>query len=197
MVYFIITEENGKEAALTLPLEQEEITYMRKTVIPALKPLSKDDYINGPAGILGSEAPYSYVLDGNYVYWCVEWEPGLLVIRFSADGKMHWAGFKSPDPGFAGRTGTLAEWEAFDENARDMQYELVYQAWDAQYDDSDRSEWSAATRQLRRTFEAAIEHVNKWHDELETSFGDDADKLDEWRARCEQSPIWTGEAALG
>lgn len=91
----------GSEESVRMSREvpEADARYLRDTVIPLLQPLSEDDYSYGPAAILQTMARYSYVLDGEAVYWCVEWEPGLLVLRFLPDGRLAWAAMESPNPG--------------------------------------------------------------------------------------------------
>ena len=53
-----------------------------------------------PAAILHTFARYSYIIYRNNVYWCAEWEPGLIVVRFSPDGSLAWTALRSPIPNF-------------------------------------------------------------------------------------------------
>jgi hypothetical protein len=55
--------------------------YFREEVVPRLQPLSQDQYLGGPIGIATTAARWSYVLDIEAVNWCIEWNPGLLVIN--------------------------------------------------------------------------------------------------------------------
>lgn len=193
MYHYIVTDHAGQsEVAMVKPLENILAQYMRKQVLPLMKPLSKDDYLYGPAAILGAEAAYSYLLDGSVVYWCVEWDPGLLVIRFDDKGKMAYAALQALNPLFGNRTATLADIKAYEERECDQQVELVYQGYDAQFEDADRTGWVIATRPFRRAFDTAIEFVNVMHEKLEDGFGDDEAKVLAWQARCESSPIWKG-----
>lgn len=91
------------EVMLTAPLEDGDLRYLTTHIIPNLRPLSSDEYIHGPAVLLYTVARYSYVLYQSDVYWCAEWEPGLIVVRFTPDGPMAWAALRSPIPNFGGR----------------------------------------------------------------------------------------------
>jgi hypothetical protein len=193
MHYYIVTDHNGQEGvALVKGLDTVIANYLRKEVLPRLKPLSKEDYLYGPAAILGAEPAFSYVVEGSNVYWCVEWDPGLLVIRFDDKGKMAYAALPAINPLFGNRTATLAELKEYEERDHDPQVELVYQGYDAQFEDGDRTGWVIAGRPFRRTFETAIEHVNQLYDQLEEGFGDDEAKVKAWQARCEASSIYRG-----
>jgi hypothetical protein len=197
MHHYIVTDHEGQEeVALIKPLENEEISYMRKEVIPRMKPLSKEDYLYGPAAILAAEPAFCYVLDGKHVYWCIEWDPGLLVIRFDDKGKMAYASLQALNPLFGNRTATLKEIQDYEDQGRDQQVELVYQGYNAQFEDADRTGWTIAARPFRRTFDTAIEFVNVMHDQLEDGFGDDEAKVKAWQVRCEASPIWIGSPSV-
>lgn len=155
--------------------------FLRDVVTPALQPLTGEDYKNGPAAILQTMARYSYVLDGGAVWWCVEWDPALLVVRFSADGTMQWAAVEGPSP-------TVDD----DEGHDDPRHKLVFDAWDAQFDEQPR-EWggfSPAPPELEDRWEAAMAHVNQLADELIDELGDDEEAFEAWRQRCVASEFW-------
>jgi hypothetical protein len=157
MQHVIFTEIEGELLAklLDAPLDK----YLRETVILALHPISDAEYLSGAAGILGTLARWSYVLDGAQVLWCIEWPPGLLVVRFSSDGSIELASLRSPNPQFGGREATPEEIEAFDEDAEDPQYNLVFDAWDAQIDPVLRDGWEPLSNAERARFEAALAHA--------------------------------------
>jgi hypothetical protein len=144
-------------------------------------------------------ARYSYILDGEIVYWCCEWKPGLLVIRFSPDRKLQWAAIRSPNPGFGGREATEEELEAWQnsEDEPNHQYNLVFTAWDAQFDEMDREGWPPATDEIRDRYELALAHVNELGEQLQAKYEDDQAAFQAWRGRCEASSIWKGELAMG
>lgn len=45
-------------------------------------------------------ARFSYFLENDNVYWCIEWPPGLVVVRFSKDGTMDRTAVRSQVQGF-------------------------------------------------------------------------------------------------
>ncbi|MGC4043994.1 MAG: hypothetical protein QM758_09370 [Armatimonas sp.] len=56
-----------------------EGAYLRQSVFPAM-PSSEDRVSEWPALSGNMGAHWSYVLDDGVVYWCVEWEPGLVAV---------------------------------------------------------------------------------------------------------------------
>jgi hypothetical protein len=185
-------DEDDETTTMTRPVEEEDAQYLREKVLPLLQPLSAEEYSYGPAAILGTGAHYSYVLDGAVVYWCVEWDPGLLVLRFTPDGEMAWAALKSPVPGFGGREATEAEWDAYDEDARNPQYRLVFDAWDDIFD-RDREGWEPISASDREAYTAALAPVNALSDALKQQW---ESRSEEYLERCKTSPIWRGEVVM-
>lgn len=139
-----------------------EEAYLRESALPAMRPLSDEEYRTGPAKILNTLGHYSYVLDGDIVYWCVEWEPGLVVIRFAPDGSLAIAELRSPNPEFGGREATQEELDNYDEDnpERLHQYKLVFDAWDAQFDEDEREDWEIVDDATKSRFDAALAHAN-------------------------------------
>ena len=192
MRYVIFADHEGIEGQLfSTPVGCLEAAFLREAILPKMRLLSDEEYVNGPAAILHTAARFSYVLDGRDVYWCVEWDPGLLVIRFSPDGGIAWAAARSPNPEFGGRSASDEELEAYDEDAPNPQYNLVFDAWDAQFEDEERENWHPAESAERAAFEAASAHVNALHAELDER-NKDKGVRDRWLERCERSPIWRG-----
>ncbi len=192
MVYIIRTEHRGfKDVMLCAPLGSHEQDFLRKVVFPTMQPLSSEEYINGPAAILSTAARHSYVLHNNDVYWCVEWQPGLLVICFAPDGSMKWTAARSSNPRFGGRKATDAEIAAFDEDAYDPQYHLIFDGWDEQFEERDRERWEPASSVIAADYTAALAPVSRLHRKLESAFGDG--ESEKWREKCETSPIWKGD----
>lgn len=179
----------------TAPVAVEDAEYLAR-VVETLRPLSDEDYMDGPAVVLQTLAKYSYVLEGSTLYWCVEWEPGFLVVRFAPDEPLAWTAIRSPNPGFAGREATEEEWDAFDEDAENPQYNLIFVPWDAQFDEQDR-EWGAfvpAADDVESRFEKALERVNALGEVLEGRLGDDEKAHEAWCEQCKANlEAWCGE----
>ena len=192
---YLIFPPEDRKAALSRLVGASEAAYLREAVIPQLRVLSDDEYVNGPQAILTTFARFSYVLQSNgNVYWCVEWDPGLLVVRFSPSGRLGWCALRSPNPQFGGRTASAAELSAFDEDAPDPQYKLVFDAWDPQLEPAGREGWLPATGDQMKSWESAMAHAK--------ILGDTARALSEsekqqWLRQCKQSPIWQGRVAHG
>jgi hypothetical protein len=75
-----------KEVMHSAPPEAEDLRYFVEGILPNLRPLSDDEYTHGPAVILQTLAPASYLIHGNDVYWLSQWEPGLIAGPFYANG---------------------------------------------------------------------------------------------------------------
>lgn len=159
MKYIIFAEEDEKTVLRSQSLGPASEVYLREVVLPALRPLSDEEYSSGPVKILSTAAPFSYVLDDEIVYWCVEWEPGLLVVKFAPDKSLAQAELPSPNPQFGGREATDEELENYDEDAENHQYNLVFDAWDAQFDEEELQEWEVVDEDTKNRFEAALAHV--------------------------------------
>ena len=194
MLYVIEAfDEDDETTTMTRPVDAADAAYLREKVIPVFRPLSVDEYSFGPAAILQTGAHFSYVLDGAVVYWCVEWQPGLLVIRFAPDGEMAWAALKSPVPGFGGREATEAEWDAYDEDAENPQYNLVFDAWDDIFD-REREGWEPISAADQEAYAAALAPVNTLSEALKLQW---EPRHEEYLERCKTSPIWRGEVVMG
>jgi hypothetical protein len=91
----------------------------------------------------------------------VEWEPGLLVVRFAPDGSLALAERRSPNPEFGGREATEEELADYDEDNEEQahQYRLVFDAWDAQLDEDEREDWEIVDDETKSRFDAALAHV--------------------------------------
>jgi hypothetical protein len=189
MQYIIFVEATlGETAMFAGPVEGGDRSYFVDGILPIMRPLSDNDYLQGPVVILNTLARFSYILYRNDVYWCIEWDPGLVVVRFSLDGTMAWTALQSPNPEFAGRTPSAEETAAYDEDAENHQYNLVFNAWDAQFD-KDWRKWRSfkpADEKTKNEFNAAVAHVNSLgkHREACNSKKDGA-----WFEQCKRN-IW-------
>lgn len=185
MQYIAFAEDMDRgEVMLCAPVRLRERDYLQEVVVPALQPLSVEDYANGPAAILQIEARWSYILDGRVAYWCIEWPPGLLVLRFAAATPMQWAAITVAP--------TTAAPAAYDESADEPSYRLIYEAWDAQFEGGVRDGWREAPEAVVEDFELALERVRQIEDELEARYGDDTAAFNRWLQACQANPIWQG-----
>jgi hypothetical protein len=193
MQYFItVFEADEAGTPYTAPVPEGDAEYLRRATA-TLRPLTAEEYVSGPLVILHTMAKYSYVLDGSEVFWCVEWDPGLIVIRLSPDGTLQWTALRSPVPNFGGRDATEAEMEEFDEDADNPQYNLIFDPWDAQFDAEER-EWKSfvlASQDEITQFEAAIAHANQFG---EVNKALPAGDRRAWSDRCVKNlEDWAGE----
>jgi len=180
MLYIIHLRIDQKIVFMSNPLAKADEAYLRDTIIPKMRPLPDDEYLYGPAAILRTPEKSSHVLDGKDVYWCIDWKPGLLAIRFSSIGAMHWAAFKRPE-------------SEIEENP---QYNLVYRAWDPQFDEKSRLGWRKADDRDMKFHDDAFEHANSLHKKVVEECRP-LKTYDKYFERCEKSPIWQGTIAMG
>ncbi len=196
MQYVNIVFEDSNEAVMhTAPVPDGDAAYLRQAA-KHLKPLSDEEYMTGPAGILHTMAKYSHVLDGDNLYWCVEWEPGLVIVRMrhGQNMEMEWVALRSPVPNFAGREPLPEDGDPDDYDGDDNpQYNLIFTPWDAQFDQQDR-EWKSFTPaddDVQSRFQNALARVNALSDLMQSRYTDDSEK---WLERCTDNlEKWAGE----
>jgi hypothetical protein len=158
-----------------------------------MRALAPDEYANSAHAILRTVARWSYVLIDRDVYWCVEWPPGLLVVRFSPGGSFGWCALRSPNPSFGGKVATEAELDAFDEDAPNPQYNLVFDAWDAQWRPDELEQWNPASQHEIECFEAAMSAVDAIGARLEAECAD-PEAYNQWLARSRASALFQGSS---
>lgn len=194
MQYVIfVTGKRGDEVMHTAPLAEDDERFLGERVLPTLQPLDDETYLNGPAMILHTGARFSYVLNGPDLLWCVEWEPGLLVLRFSPDGRMAWTALRSPVPGFGGRKPMAQDVERYDEDAEDPQYNLVFHAWDAQFDAFSREHFgfAPASKEAQARHASALRHPDGLAGQAAAR---SAKEQKAWIADCQRRiAAWAGE----
>jgi hypothetical protein len=187
MQYLVFTAEDGQEATLHAgPVSDSDAAYLRLAAA-YLQPLSDNDYVTGPAALLYTMARYSYVLDGEALYWCIEWAPGLVIVRMLPDRDLAWLALRSPVPNFGGRVPLPEDGDPDDyEDDNNPQYNLVFRPWDAQYD-SEYRRWRSfvpAGANVRARFHAAMDRVNALAGSVESRVADD---LDRWVGLCKDN----------
>ena len=190
-----ISSNDGEDspALYTGPVPESDATYLRQAAAH-LKPLSEDDYMTGPAVLLHTMAKHSYVLDDRNLYWCVEWDPGLLVIRMAPDQTMSWVALRSPVPDFGGREPLPQDGAPGDYKHEDNpQYNLIFTPWDAQYDEQKREcgSFVPADVDIEARFEDALSCVNALGSVMESRYSEDTDR---WIELCKQNlKKWCGD----
>lgn len=171
--YYVISVD---DELMSAPIAKADRKYLLDVIVPNLSPLSEGDYKAGPVILRASVAPNSTILLNNDVYLCFEYDPGLIVIRSSPNGELAWAALRSPIPNFGGREATEEEMLAFDEDAENHQYNLIFTPWDAQFDEDslEDAEFDAADEDLVEVLEAAMAPINRLGTELTDQLGDQA-----------------------
>lgn len=193
MQYLIfVCRDDDDPIMYTAPVASGDAAYLQR-ITAEFRPLSEEDYLNGPAVVLETAARYSYVLSGQELFGCVEWGPGLIVVRFSPNEELAWAAIRSPVPNFGGREADDAEWHDYDEDADNPQYNLVFVPWDAQFD-AQKREWNSfvpADSDVRSRFRNAVARVDRLAEIAEQRFSGDRDA---WFERCNRNlASWCGD----
>lgn len=122
------------EGLWVAPPGPADIAYFLGAIVPNVRPITREEYADGPMVILSTGARSSYLLHQSHLYWLVEREPGLVVVRFSPTGQFGFTALRSPVPEFGGRSPHPDDVARFDEDAENHQYNLVFHAWDAAFD---------------------------------------------------------------
>ena len=153
VLFFVISDYKAADdgsVKLAMEVDQAEMRYFTEEVLPALKPIDDKTYVERYMRVRGSMARSSLVLDASgdgCVYGCVEWEPGLLVLRFSPDGTMMAA--------------ELPDTDNHDFDEAPPQYNLSTIGFDAEVEPEGRGdEWRSLDADMLRRFEAALIPVN-------------------------------------
>jgi hypothetical protein len=194
MQYINFVYEDSDDPTLHVgPVPDGDAAYLRQAAAH-LQPLSDEQYMTGPAVVLRTMAKYSYVLDGEELYWCIEWQPGLLVVKMAPDSELQWVALRSPVPNFGGREplpedGDPEEYDYGDNS----QYNLIFTPWDAQFDKQNR-EWGSfvpADDEVQTRFENALARVNELGSVMESRYAADSDR---WFQLCKENlENWAGE----
>jgi hypothetical protein len=194
--YVIFVDQNDETGVMfTAPLEDADRDYFVKGIVPTLRALSDEEYLNGPAVILHTLARFSCILYGDDVYWCAEWQPGLIVVRFSPNGEMAWSALRSPIPNFGGRTPNAEDLRQAEEDPENHQYNLVFKAWDAQLDE-DWRQWRSfkpADATTAKAYQTALTHVQALGEQMEARYSEGS-KFGRWVEGCKRNLMeWSGE----
>jgi hypothetical protein len=193
MQYFNFVNDCDDPKMYTGPVPHGDAAYLRQAAAH-LKPLTDEDYMVGPAVVLRTMAKYSYVLDGEELYWCVEWDPGLVIVKMAPDTEMQWTALRSPIPNFGGREPLPEDGDPDEyDDDNNPQYNLVFTPWDAQFDKQER-EWGSfipADDHVRTRIENAVSHVNSLESVIESRYVNGSDN---WFQLCKNNlEKWSGE----
>jgi len=197
MKYLIyIIENDNTESIHSGPVAIPEMEYLKNHVFPYFKTLSHEEYKNGHVAILNTGAKSSYISDGDDVLWCIEWPPGLIVVRFLNNGLMEWTAMRSPNPEFGGREAAECDWIDYDEDAVDHQYNLIFKPWDAQFDKQYREEraFEVADKTTVDKFTLCLKNLDNISVELFKMYDD---KFDLHIRKCKENlKEWCGKGIV-
>lgn len=183
MQYVAFFDEDDESVMHVAEVGKTEYKFLTNQVLPSLKPLSAEQYMVGPAGVLHTFAKFSYVLFKGDLYWCIEWTPGLVIVRIRKGGELSWAAFRSPNPQFGGRKATRVEIASFDCDAEDPLDNIVFYPWNAALE-RNSDFFKPASRRWCVQYELAIDHLNALGETMATRFGGD---IDGWRENCQKN----------
>jgi len=194
MQYINFVYDDGPDPTLHMgPVPSGDAAYLKQAATH-LNPLSDEEYMTGPAAILHTMAKYSYVLDGEDLYWCIEWDPGLVIVKMAPKRGMEWIALRSPVPNFGGREPLPEDGDPKDFNPmNNPQYNLIFTPWDAQYEQRNR-EWGSfvpVTMEVQTRFSNALDRVNELGSVMESRF---ANERNSWFELCKDNlETWCGE----
>ena len=188
--------ETGKDGWVmhTAMVGKDDAKYLRKA-IAHLQPMPDDYYLNGLAALQYTAVRCSYVLDGRSLYWCSEFDPGLVIVKLSPGAAaLQWVVLRSPVPHFGGREPLPADVAVYDEDASNPQYNLIFTPWDAQFDPMDYEAYgfSIADAKTHARFDAAMARLDAL---AKTLHWDDEEARFAWMNRCLNHNLkaWCGE----
>ncbi|WP_298781422.1 hypothetical protein [uncultured Polaribacter sp.] len=173
MKYIIWDKENNPLTAQVSILDKK---YFKDYILSNLKPINEIKYIEGFSALLHTLAKSSYILFNENLYWIVEWNPGLIILEMNKKEKMSFTALRSPNPKFGGRKPLeIDKKNIYDEDAENHQYNLIFNAWDAQFDKR-HQEWNnfePAHKDEVKLFHDCLKYVNKLGDLTQSKFEKD------------------------
>ena len=178
MKYLIwVTQKDEIEKMFSAPVSTIDSDYFKREVLPSLTPISQDFYCKSFAAILQTLAKWSYILYQEKLYWCIEWTPGFIVLEFQPDGIIQGAALRSPIPTFGRRTPLPVdlENEFDDELYENHQYNLIFDAWDAQFDKQTRNwkKFLLVSKEDREQYDKCIRYIDNLASKVEELYQQD------------------------
>lgn len=193
MLYIIEVGESSEQMErYVAPVAEADEEYLRRAV-QHFVPLTLEQIAQGLSVIFQSGAQYSYVINENELLVCIEWQPGLLIVKVSEEQELQWVALRSPIPNFGGRVslpedGDPAEYDDLD----NPQYNVVFTPWDAQFDPDEREYYAFSP-----AGSDVVEHFERLRGRFD-SMSQPAPPFDHsayepWRRKCiENLNQWTG-----
>jgi hypothetical protein len=167
---------NKDSIPMTAKVSDLDSDYVKKYVIPSLEQITSNRYTDSFLAILHSYARWSYILYNNKLYWLIEWDPGLIVLEFTENEEIRAVALRSPVPDFGGREAIkdIDNPDEYDEDAENPQYNLIFDAWDAQQDEQ-WQEWNhfeKASNEKTSQFDACLKYANKLGEQAHVKYND-------------------------
>ena len=125
MVHYLIHADGRAYHGEVRPSSQE---YLRRFVLPNLQAIPDALYTGGLLAVQHSLAKSVYLVEGEDLYWLIEWSPGLIVVRVRPEGPLEAAALRSPIPTFGGRE-PLPDEDPDHDPEINHQYNLIFDAW--------------------------------------------------------------------
>lgn len=204
MKYLIwVTQKDETEKMFSASVSTIDSDYFKREVLPSLTPISHDFYCKSFAAILQTLARWSYILYQEKLYWCIEWQPGFIVLEFQADGTIQGVALRSPIPTFGRRTPLPVdlENEFDDELYENHQYNLIFDAWDAQFDKQTRNwnKFQPVSKEDREQYDKCIRHIDNLASKVEELYQQDTknfmqncfDRIDKWAGKGKRTVMNT------
>lgn len=182
MKYYFFALIDDVETAHVGDVALPDQAYLQANVVPHLMAISADDYVNSLVVIMQTAARFSYVLTDNALYWCIEWDPGFIIVKFSTQPHVEWAALRSPIPNFGGRASLAEDELSYDEDADNPQYNLIFTPWDAQFDAQDRT-WLKACQAIDEQKQQFASYL-KYVDSLDVPAPDEKEAYRQWFHDC-------------
>lgn len=201
--FFLVPDHRFEDQRLLVRQADADTTdYIRYYVAPSLQPLSDRAYLSQVSPIWTQPNPWSWVLDGETLYWIIQWGRGLLVIAMKNEEPLAFAQIVAADPEFGGRDADAEAVDLFerDEEAQqtaDLQYGLVFTGWDAMLDPDAFDDVAVpATEGVTERHAEAMTRLNA----MEASVAEQAESEEwfaAWIGNAAQSDLWNGGPPRG
>ena len=201
MKYLIwVTEKDNSEKMYAAPVDKIDSDYFKREVTSYLKPISQAFYCQSFCAILQTLSRWSYVLYNEKLYWCILWgTSGLIVLEFQDDGTIQGVALRSPHKDEHWNDGIY----------ENHQYNLVYTAWDAQFEEEKRTwkNFKPISNQdvEKQHFNKCILPIDTLAPKIEEAYQKDTEnfmkkclnRVEQWfgegrktKMDCETPPLW-------
>jgi len=183
MHYVIEAWENGdgeEPTRLQVPARHDLAEYARSALLPRLRPIDPDTFRHSLNHMVGTAAKSVYFIENGALFWCVDWFPLLILVRFDPDQSIAAEAFRQPTPQHDEPLPGEEPWDE-DEDGLCPLYSLIYAVWDYQFDARDRAHIGAEP--IHPELDAIWAGTIEWLDAIGVADNDD------WKQRLND---WTG-----